>query len=166
MNLLIQLYTYGLMLQQDFPSLSVFDVVSDDSQILEHLKAFSEADIGFFIVEPEIPKEGSQDQWQDVAYMQFLIVKKISDRITLKQEMQIKNTLYNLAYQLDLMMQWHKEGTYGLTYTFSTEDDTLPDEDVACYLMRHLEVKSIQKTPVSMMKTYVGWSINFKIKLQ
>jgi hypothetical protein len=153
------------MLQQDFPSLSVFDVVSDDSQILEHLKAFTQHDIGLFIVEPEIPKEGNQDQWQDVAYMQILIVKKIPDRITLKQEMQVKNMLYNLVYQLDLKMQRHKEGTDGLTYWFSTENDTLPDEDVAAYLMQNLEVKSIQKTPVSMNKTYVGWSINFKIKL-
>jgi hypothetical protein len=136
-----------------------------DLIVARHLKAFTQHDIGLFIVEPEIPKEGSQDQWQDVAYMQILIVKKISDRITLKQEMRIKNMIYNLAYQLDLKMQRHKEGTDGLNYTFSTENDTLPDEDVAAYLMQNLEVKSIQKTPVSMMKTYIGWSINFKIKL-
>lgn len=165
MDLLLKLYMYGQMLQQKFTEITVLDVVSEDSEILEQLKGFSASDIGLFLVEPEIPKEGAEDQTQDVVYMQFIVAKKIADRISLKETMQHKDTLLNLAMSLDQTIQRHKEDSGDFAYQFSTTDDALPDEDVSCELMNFLQVNSIQKVPVSMSKIYIGWTINFKLKL-
>lgn len=156
------LFDYALMLQQKFEVIKHVDIVSDDTEILEQLKSYKHNEIGLYMVEPEIQKTGNQDQANDTAFMQIILVSKTADRNTLRQTMSLKNDIYNLCYAIDLTLQRHKEDIGDFNYQFSKTDDALPNQDPTCQLLHKLEVKTIQKTPISISKTYIGWTLTFK----
>jgi|GEM_PF-7029473 len=164
-NLLYLLHQYGLMLKQKHSQITELTIVTEDSEIVDTIKEFKESDIGLFIVEPEIVRNGKLNQSQEVINMQFILLRKIADRVPNLQKVALKDEILNLAFDIDNTMLGHSEDYDDFTYNFSATDPTLPDTNIICQLMPFLDIASIQKIPISNMKVYIGWTINFKLNI-
>lgn len=159
MNLLLNLFTYAELLQQLHPQLTHVDVVADDSEITKQLKDFSQKDIGLFIAEPEVSRTQKQDASQEVVYLQFILAKKIADRITLRDRIAAKNEMYNLIKCIEDTIINHKEGV------FSQSANCSKASSLICELWSQLDISTMQKTPIATVMHYIGWSLSFQTKL-
>lgn len=165
-DLLSKLHNYGLMIKQQFPEITKLKIVASDDQVVDDLKKYAKNDIGLYLVEPEIPKEGTADYTKDVINMQFIILSKIPDKIPDLEILQRKDQLLNLTYDIDETLLADHGNYNDFSFQFSTTDPNFPDQDLRCELLSFLDASSIIKAPISNMKDYIGWTIIFKLKIE
>lgn len=167
MNLLSKLYDYGLMLSQVISSIDEVYLVSSDDEIISILRDLSVRKKILVMVEPEIPAEGSQDTDKDVVMNQFILLQKLPDKCSTIEKLQLKDDLLNLTYDIHKQLKLDHAQVSDYAFQFGEEENfrrELPNTDPRCFLLRFLDTKSIQKTPLDNQTPYSGWSLTFNLK--
>ncbi len=167
MNLLSKILDYGLMLKQVIPAIDEVAMVSSDDEIINLLRDLKTKKNLLVIVEPEIPTEGTQDADKDLIMMQFIVFQKIADKSSVMEKLQLKDDVLNIIYKIHSQLKLDHAQVSDYAFQFGEEENfrrELPNTDPRCLLIRFLDTKSVQKTPLDNQTPYTGWTLTFNLK--